>query len=94
MSPLLALLLLHRPAAASVGGCGDGTISGAEACDDGAEVDGDRLADKAVIGTEWWVVRGAMKAGVLSDEDIAATGFTYAQLLRTVVTHDEHYALG
>jgi citrate lyase subunit beta/citryl-CoA lyase len=60
----------------------------------GAEVDGDRLADKAVIGTEWWVVRGAMKAGVLSDEDIAATGFTYAQLLRTVVTHDEHSALG
>jgi len=35
-----------------------------------------------------------MKAGVLSDEDIAATGFTYAQLLRTVVTHDEHSALG
>lgn len=56
----------------------------------GAEVDGDRLADKAVVGTDWWVVRGAMKSGVLSDADVAATGFTFAELQRTVVTHDEH----
>ena len=60
----------------------------------GAEVDGDRLADKAVIGTEWWVVRGGLKSGILTESDIAATGFTYAQLLRTAVTHDDHSALG
>lgn len=59
----------------------------------GAEVDGDRLADKAVIGTDWWVVRAAIKAGVLTDADFAASGFTYDQLLRTVVTHDAHSAL-
>jgi citrate lyase beta subunit len=60
----------------------------------GAEVDGDRLADKAVIGTEWWVVRAGLTSGVLSETDIAATGFTYAQLLRTAVTHDAHSELG
>lgn len=60
----------------------------------GAEVDGDRLADKAVVGTDWWVVRGAMKAGVLSEADIAETGFSYAELQRTVVTHDQHSLLG
>jgi citrate lyase subunit beta/citryl-CoA lyase len=60
----------------------------------GAEVDGDRLADKAVIGTEWWVVRGALKAGVLSEGDVEATGFSLAQLMRTLVTHDGHSALG
>lgn len=59
----------------------------------GAEVDGDRLADKAVIGTEWWVVRAAINAGSLTDADVAATGFTFEQLLRTVVTHDNHSAL-
>ncbi len=60
----------------------------------GAEVDGDRLADKAVVGTDWWVVRGAIKSGVLTDADIAATGFTYGELQRTVVTHDQHSLLG
>jgi len=59
----------------------------------GAEVDGDRLADKAVVGTDWWVVRAALQAGVLTRDDVAATGFTYEQLLRTVVTHDAHSAL-
>jgi citrate lyase subunit beta/citryl-CoA lyase len=59
----------------------------------GAEVDGDRLADKAVVGTDWWVVRAALQAGVLTETDIASTGFTYEQLLRTVVTHDGHSAL-
>ncbi len=59
----------------------------------GAELDGDRLADKAVIGTEWWQVAGALKAGVLTADDISATGFTYADLLRTVVTHDAHAGL-
>lgn len=59
----------------------------------GAEVDGDRLADKAVVGTDWWVVRAAMKSGVLTDADIAATGFTLEALHRTVVTHDAHSTL-
>ncbi len=59
----------------------------------GAEVDGDRLADKAVIGTDWWVVRNARTAGVLTDDDVAATGFSHDQLRRTVVTHDDHSAL-
>jgi citrate lyase beta subunit len=59
----------------------------------GAEVDGDRLADKAVVGTDWWVVRGGMKSGIITDADVTATGFTFAQLERTVVTHDEHSAL-
>lgn len=59
----------------------------------GAEVDGDRLADKAVVGTDWWIVRAALNAGVLTEKDVLATGFTYEQLLRTVVTHDDHSAL-
>lgn len=56
----------------------------------GAEVDDDRLADKAVVGTEWWTVHTALRAKVLSQGDIEATGFRYEELLRTVVTHDEH----
>ncbi len=59
----------------------------------GAEVDGDRLADKAVVGTDWWTVKAAVRAGVLTDDDIAATGLTWNELQRTVVTHDEHSAL-
>lgn len=59
----------------------------------GAEVDGDRLADKAVVGTDWWVVRAGLKCGAINDADVAATGFTFEQLLRTVVTHDAHSAL-
>jgi hypothetical protein len=39
------------------------------------------------------VVRGGLKSGILTEADIAATGFTYAQLLRTAVTHDDHSAL-
>jgi hypothetical protein len=56
----------------------------------GAEVDGNRLADKAVVGTDWWIVRAALRANVLTDSDVRATGFTLAQLQRTVVTHDFH----
>ncbi|MBI4366644.1 MAG: hypothetical protein HY543_07500 [Deltaproteobacteria bacterium] len=52
----------------------------------GAEVDGSRLADKAVVGTDWWIVRAALTARVLGEPDIAATGFTRDQLERTVVT--------
>jgi len=58
----------------------------------GAEVDGNRLADKAVVGTDWWIVRAALRANVLTDTDIDATGFTLQQLQRTVVTHDHYQA--
>ena len=54
----------------------------------GAEVHGDQLADKAVVGTEWWVVRSAIQAGVLTDADVEATGYTIATLERTVRTRD------
>jgi hypothetical protein len=59
----------------------------------GAEVDGDRLADKAVVGTDWWVVRAGMKSGSITDADVTATGLTMEALARTVVTHDGHSAL-
>lgn len=59
----------------------------------GAEVDEDRLADKAVVGTDWWVVLAGLRAGVLSDTDVSETGFSFEALERTVVTHDEHSAL-
>lgn len=59
----------------------------------GAEVDGDRLADKAVIGTEWWTVQAAMRGGILTTADVDATGFSFTQLQRTVVTHDAHTSL-
>jgi len=54
----------------------------------GAEVNGNRLADKAVVGTDWWIVRAALKGDVLAESDIKATGFTLQQLERTIVTHD------
>jgi citrate lyase subunit beta/citryl-CoA lyase len=54
----------------------------------GAEVDGDRLADKAVVGTDWWLVRAALQGGILTDADIQETGFSLDQLERTVRTHD------
>ena len=59
----------------------------------GAEVDHDRLADKAVVGTDWWLVRAGLRAGILTDDDIASTGLTLDELQRTVVTHDEHESL-
>jgi citrate lyase subunit beta/citryl-CoA lyase len=59
----------------------------------GAEVDGNRLADKAVVGTDWWIVRAGMVSGVLSDDDFTDTGYSFGELQRTVVTHDAHSAL-
>ncbi len=56
----------------------------------GAEVDGNRLADKAVVGTDWWIVLAALKGNVITEADVEATGFTLQQLKRTVVTHDNH----
>lgn len=52
----------------------------------GAEVDGNRLADKAVVGTDWWIVQAGLRAGVLTEQDIAATGCTLELLERTVMT--------
>lgn len=54
----------------------------------GAEVHGEQLADKAVIGTEWWVVRAALAAEVLTNVDIKNTGYTLGELERTVRTRD------
>ncbi len=56
----------------------------------GAEVDGNRLADKAVVGTDWWIVLAALKGNVITESDVEATGFSLQQLKRTVVTHDNH----
>ena len=59
----------------------------------GAELDQGRLADKAVIGATWWQILAGLKAGTLTDEDIAQTGFDLATLRRTAVTHDQHHTL-
>jgi citrate lyase subunit beta/citryl-CoA lyase len=54
----------------------------------GVELAGNRLADKAVVGADWWTVRAALRAGVLKTADIEGTGLTMAQLERTVRTRD------
>ncbi len=54
----------------------------------GAEVDGNRLADKAVVGTDWWIVIAGLRGNTITDQDIAASGFTLKELELTVVTHD------
>ena len=48
----------------------------------GAEVDGDRLADKAVVGTEWWQVLAGLKAGSLTEDDLNKSGF-YTRAIAT-----------
>lgn len=55
----------------------------------GAELDGTRLADKAVVGADWWLVTSGLRAGVLTEADVAATGFAFEVLQRTVVTRDD-----
>ncbi len=52
----------------------------------GAELHGNALADKAVVGTEWWQVRAGLNAGILNASDIQATGHTLESLERTVRT--------
>jgi citrate lyase subunit beta/citryl-CoA lyase len=52
----------------------------------GAELHGNALADKAVVGTEWWQVRAGLSAGILDASDIQATGHTIETLERTVRT--------
>ena len=54
----------------------------------GAELHGAQLADKAVVGTEWWVVLAALKAGILETGDVEETGYSFEQLQRTVRTRD------
>jgi citrate lyase beta subunit len=58
----------------------------AAAAGSGAEIHGNALADKAVVGTEWWQVRAGLSAGVLTSDDIADTGFAIETLERTVRT--------
>jgi citrate lyase beta subunit len=57
----------------------------------GAELDhaasaGPRLADKAVVGADWWHVLAGLRRGVLGPDDVAATGVPWAVLERTVVS--------
>ncbi len=40
----------------------------------GAELAGTQLADRAVIGADWWLVEDALRGAVLTDADVAATG--------------------
>jgi len=54
----------------------------------GVELTGDRLADKAVVGTDWWLVKAALRSNVLKSDDISATGFTLEELERTVRTRE------
>jgi len=72
---LRALKLTADYARAAVGGSG-------------AELQGQQLADKAVIGTEWWLVEAALQAGVLLDADVVTTGLTMEALRRTGRTRD------
>ncbi len=60
----------------------------AAAAGSGAELDGDRLADKAVVGTQWWRVEAGRRAGVIDDGDVAATGVPWPDLQRAARTAD------
>ena len=61
----------------------------AAAAGSGAELGaGGHLLDKAVVATEWWLVRAALQADILTRADITRTGFTIQQLERTVRTRD------
>jgi citrate lyase subunit beta/citryl-CoA lyase len=46
----------------------------------GAEAYGTLMTDKAVVGAEWWTVHAALRAGILTQEDILATGHSLAAL--------------
>lgn len=50
----------------------------------GAEVQGTQLVDRAVVATGWWQVEAALRAGMLSDKDAAASGFTLNALRQSV----------
>lgn len=52
--------------------------SGAER--DEARTEAVRLVDKAVAGMEFWAVQAGLRAGVLGDTDLQATGFSLDEL--------------
>jgi citrate lyase beta subunit len=52
----------------------------------GVELTGNRLADKAVVATEWWHVRAALHDAIITGDDIRSTGLTLAELERSVRT--------
>lgn len=49
---------------------------------------GGGLVDKAVVGADFWLVEGGLRAGVLTQEDLGKTGFTLDALRRSVRTRD------
>ena len=46
----------------------------------GAELAGTQLADRAVIGADWWLVENALTGGVLTAAECAAPGVALAAL--------------
>lgn len=54
----------------------------------GVGLTGNRLADKAVVAADWWLVVAGLRSTVLAPADIAATGLTLEELERTVHTRD------
>lgn len=54
----------------------------------GAELAGNALVDKAVAGAAWWQVRQARQCGVLTADDVAATGLGWQELARATVTRE------
>ncbi len=46
----------------------------------GAELTGVQLADRAVIGADWWLVEGALAGGVLTEAECEASGIPLAAL--------------
>lgn len=49
----------------------------------GAELAGTQLADRAVIGADWWLVEDALRGGIVTDADVAQTGLEL-RVLRAV----------
>ncbi len=54
----------------------------------GSELIGNQLADKAVVAAEWVKVKSALRADVLSQEDLKQSGYSLSVLERTVRTYD------
>ena len=46
----------------------------------GAELTGVQLADRAVIGADWWLVEDALAGGVLTEAECEASGIPLAAL--------------
>ncbi len=54
----------------------------------GAQRHGLKMADKAVVAADWALVQAALRALVLSSDDIADNGFSIEQLQRSMATRD------